>query len=190
MTPLFEAELEYVTDMAPVVPAESREGDYIGSGTGRVRGTLKGSARGSMFAADCAYLLVKAGVDPAYIGVVRDTLVPNGDLWAGLTICGEMTFGVLLAVGLLTPIASVGSMWQSLNYILVKGAFVHGAYVDKTFFMVAAVLFLTAAGRHYGIDTSLSKVVPTRIGEWFMGLPAAADEGERQREQQPTPAPA
>jgi hypothetical protein len=64
MIPLFEAELEYVTDMAPVVGAETHEGDFIGSGTGRVAGTLNGSIRWSMFAAECAYLLVKAGVDP------------------------------------------------------------------------------------------------------------------------------
>jgi len=64
VTPLFDIELEYVTDMAPVVPVEDRQGDYIGSGTGRLTGRLHGGMRWSMFAADCAYLLVQAGVDP------------------------------------------------------------------------------------------------------------------------------
>ena len=126
--------------------------------------------------------------DPAYIGFVKDTLVPNGDLWAGLTISGEMTFGVLLAVGLLTPIAAVGSMWHSLNYILVKGAFVHGAYTDKTFFMVAAVLFATAAGLSYGIDASLSKVVPARLAEWLLGARPAHDDREPLRQPSVLPA--
>src|SRR5262245_27566610 len=50
--------------MAAVVRAEDREGTLIGSGTGRVAGPISGAVRWSMFAADCAYLLVRAGVDP------------------------------------------------------------------------------------------------------------------------------
>src|SRR5258708_6020791 len=64
MTPLFEAALEYVTDMTAVLPADGREGEYIGSGTARLTGCVQGTMLWSMFAADCAYLLVQAGVDP------------------------------------------------------------------------------------------------------------------------------
>ncbi len=64
MTPLFEAGLEYETDMAPVVAAAGHDGDYIGSGTATLTGRVHGTQRWSMFAADCAYLLVQAGVDP------------------------------------------------------------------------------------------------------------------------------
>lgn len=65
MQQLFDAELEYVNDLAAVVPPEDREGEYIGSGRGRIMGErIRGAIRWSMFAADCAYLLVRAGVDP------------------------------------------------------------------------------------------------------------------------------
>jgi hypothetical protein len=65
MQHLFDADLEYVNEQAAEVPAENREGEYIGSGVGRVTGnTISGTIRWSMFAADCAYLLVRAGLQP------------------------------------------------------------------------------------------------------------------------------
>lgn len=65
MRHLFDAELEYVNDQAVEAPAEDREGEYIGSGIGRITGDrLGGTIRWSMFAAECAYLLVRAGVEP------------------------------------------------------------------------------------------------------------------------------
>lgn len=63
---LFDTELRYQPDMPVVVPAEGREGELIGSGDGAVTGEkLRGKIRWSMFSADCAYLLVKAGVTPS-----------------------------------------------------------------------------------------------------------------------------
>ena len=63
---LFDAELAYKSDMDVVVPDENREGDLIGSGEGTVTGAkIRGTIRWSMYSADCAYLLVKAGIQPA-----------------------------------------------------------------------------------------------------------------------------
>ncbi|HEX6513751.1 MAG TPA: hypothetical protein VF157_15715 [Chloroflexota bacterium] len=125
--------------------------------------------------------------DPAYVSFLRDAVTANGDLWAGLTLCGEMTFGILLAVGLVTPVAAVGSMWQSANYGLMKGFFVHGAYTDKVFFLLAALCFVTAAGLSYGLDASLRSVVPGWLAEILMGQPKHA--GEQARAAQPRLAP-
>ncbi len=62
---LFDVELAYKSDMDVVVPDENREGDLIGSGEGTVTGeNVKGTIRWSMYSADCAYLLVKAGIQP------------------------------------------------------------------------------------------------------------------------------
>ncbi len=62
---LFDAELRYKSDMDVVVPVEGREGELIGSGEGTVTGEkIRGTVRWSFFAANCAYLLVKAGVEP------------------------------------------------------------------------------------------------------------------------------
>ena len=126
--------------------------------------------------------------DPAYVGFLRDVIVPNGDMWAGLTLCGELTFGILLAVGLLTPVAAVGSMWQSANYTLMKGFLVHGAYSDKVFFLLAAFCFVTAAGLSYGLDASLRRVLPSWFSETFLGVPG--HEREPAGIVQPSPMPA
>jgi hypothetical protein len=51
--------------------------------------------------------------DPAYQGVLNAVVVPNPGLWAALTACGELVIGLLLALGLVTPLAAYLSMWQS-----------------------------------------------------------------------------
>jgi len=62
---LFDAELHYRKDIDPVVPTEGREGELIGSGDGTVTGkNVQGTILWSYFAANCAYLLVKAGIEP------------------------------------------------------------------------------------------------------------------------------
>jgi hypothetical protein len=65
LTTLFEARLQYQSDMEVVVPAETREGELVGSGDGTVTGdALSGKARWSMYAGNCAYVFVRAGVEP------------------------------------------------------------------------------------------------------------------------------
>ena len=54
---LFEARLQYQSDMEVVVSAETREGELVGSGNGSVSGDLlSGTARWSMYAGNCAYV--------------------------------------------------------------------------------------------------------------------------------------
>jgi len=58
---LFEAELRYTDDTTPVVPPDGRQ--LSGNGTGDVGGELlNGELRWSFYAADCAYLAVRAGL--------------------------------------------------------------------------------------------------------------------------------
>lgn len=65
LRPLFEASLQYQSDMEVVVSAETREGELIGSGDGCVTGDqLSGNVRWSMYAGNCAYVFVRAGVEP------------------------------------------------------------------------------------------------------------------------------
>jgi hypothetical protein len=161
------------------------QGAWLPGGGGFLNLAKNAAARGS--GAQGAQPLAWFG-DPAYVGFLRDVVVPNGDVWAGLTLCGEMTFGILLAVGLLTPVASVGSLWQSANYILMKGLLVHGAYTDKVFFLLAAFCFVTAAGLNYGLDASLRRSVGGWFSETFMGVPGRPSGPLRVP--QPSPAPA
>src|SRR5258706_16135200 len=65
LKPLFEARLQYQSDMEAVVWAETREGELVGRGDGRVSGDLlSGTARWSLYARKCAYVFVRAGVEP------------------------------------------------------------------------------------------------------------------------------
>ena len=65
LTSLFEARLQYRSDMEVVVAAENREGELVGSGDGSVSGDLlSGTVRWSMYAGNCAYVFVRAGILP------------------------------------------------------------------------------------------------------------------------------
>lgn len=115
-------------------------------------------------------------LDSAYQGFLRGAVVPGADTWAALTICGEMTFGLLLALGLCVPVASLGAMWLHANYMLMKGFVAHGAYTDKVFFLAEAFSLITAAGLVYGLDASLRHHVPAAVATTLMGAPALEDE--------------
>jgi hypothetical protein len=61
----FDADLQYRSDVEPVVPAEGREGVLIGTGDGKVIGEqVNGTMRWSMYSGNCAYVFVQAGVEP------------------------------------------------------------------------------------------------------------------------------
>lgn len=109
-------------------------------------------------------------LDPLYQGFLRGAVTPNADAWAGVTACGELAFGLMLALGFLTPVAAWLSLWQSSNYILMKGFLSHGAYTDKVFFIADLAVMLTGAGLVYGLDASLQHHVPAWFAKWFMGL--------------------
>ena len=65
LKPLFEARLQYQPDMEAVVSAGTQEGELVGIGDGRVSGDLlSGKARWSMYAGNCAYIFVRAGIVP------------------------------------------------------------------------------------------------------------------------------
>jgi uncharacterized membrane protein YphA (DoxX/SURF4 family) len=111
--------------------------------------------------------------DDLYGAFLRDVVVPNVDVWAGLTVCGELLFGTLLAIGLFTPVAALGAMWLHLNYMNMKSFLSHGAYTDKVFFVGEAFSLVTAAGLVYGLDASLRRLAPPLVAQWLMGASGA-----------------
>jgi uncharacterized membrane protein YphA (DoxX/SURF4 family) len=108
-------------------------------------------------------------LDPAYQSFLANVVVPGGGTWAGLTAGGELVFGVMLALGLLTPVGAIGAMWLNGNYMLMKGFVAHSAYTDKTFFAVELFCLLAAAGLAYGVDASLRRLVPPALASLFGG---------------------
>lgn len=116
-------------------------------------------------------------IDPAYHSFLQSTVIPHPSAWAGLFLGGEVTFGLLVAVGLFTQIAAWGAMWLSANIILEKSFITHGSYVDKTYFLLEVVALATASGRAYGLDAALERHLPPRLAGALSGAtgPAAAD---------------
>jgi uncharacterized membrane protein YphA (DoxX/SURF4 family) len=108
-------------------------------------------------------------LDSLYQTFLRGALVPNPDGWAGLTACGELTFGLMIALGVFTPVAVWLSLWQSTNYMLMKGFLSHGGYTDKVFFIADLTVMLTSAGLIYGLDAALQHHVPAWFAKWLLG---------------------
>ena len=80
LEPLFQAVMQYrsVSETDAVVPAEGREGAYIGSGDGTVKGDrIRGTIRWSLWSGNCLYPLVRKGQTiPA--GLHLCTMNPGG----------------------------------------------------------------------------------------------------------------
>jgi uncharacterized membrane protein YphA (DoxX/SURF4 family) len=115
-------------------------------------------------------------LDPPYQAFLSSTAKANPDVWASLTLCGELTWGLFLAIGLFTPVAAIGSLWQSANYVLMKSFVSHGAYTDKVFFAADLFSLVANAGQAYGLDASLKHHVPGWVATTLMGVPPGEDE--------------
>jgi uncharacterized membrane protein YphA (DoxX/SURF4 family) len=118
-------------------------------------------------------------LDPAYQAFLANVVVPGGGTWAGLTAGGELVFGVMVALGLLTPVGAIGAMWLNANYMLMKGFVAHSAYTDKTFFAVELFCLLAAAGCAYGVDASLRRLAPRVMATLLTGRREVRESDER-----------
>jgi uncharacterized membrane protein YphA (DoxX/SURF4 family) len=95
-------------------------------------------------------------------------------------VSGELIFGLLLALGLFTPIAAWGTMWLSANIIIEKSFASHGAYVDKTYFVVELFCLLSRSGLAYGLDAALARYVPAAVSSALVGtMPDEFPRGAR-----------
>lgn len=103
----------------------------------------------------------------AFLGGV---VVGRPDTWGGLFVSGELIFGLLLALGLFTPIAAWGTMWLSANIIMEKSFISHGAYSDKTYFAVELFCLISRSGLAYGLDAALAPYLPVGISSTLVGV--------------------
>jgi hypothetical protein len=98
-----------------------------------------------------------------YNAFLSGVVVGRPDTWAGMFVSGELIFGLLLALGLFTPIAAWGTMWLSANIIMEKSFISHGAYVDKTYFLVQLFVLISRSGLAYGLDAALLPYMPAAL---------------------------
>jgi uncharacterized membrane protein YphA (DoxX/SURF4 family) len=104
-----------------------------------------------------------------YTAFLSGVVIGRPDTWAGLFVSGELMFGLLLALGLFTPIAAWGTMWLSANIIMEKSFISHGAYVDKTYFVVELFCLISRSGLAYGLDAALLPYVPKALSSALIG---------------------
>jgi uncharacterized membrane protein YphA (DoxX/SURF4 family) len=124
-------------------------------------------------------------LDGPYNAFLSGVVVGRPDTWAGLFVSGELIFGLLLALGLFTPSAAWGTMWLSANIIMEKSFISHGAYVDKTYFVIELFCLLSRSGLAYGLDAALVPYLPAALSSTLGGaLPDELPSG-RVRSRQP-----
>lgn len=96
-----------------------------------------------------------------YKPFLESFVLTNPDLFNILIPYGELLAGIGLIIGLFTPLAAVGVMLMTLNFMLLKGAwFWQASSNDAAFFFIALALLLGAAGRMMGVDQMLAQKSP------------------------------
>ena len=134
LKPLFEARLQYQSDMEVVVSAETREGELVGSGNGSVSGDLlSGTARWSMYAGNCAYVFVRAGLLPP----------------PGQHLCTVHPAGVI-------ETSDGAEVWFDAKGYGLRGADQSHPYL---WVLTMAVQFMTTDRRYQWLNTTLGVVV-------------------------------
>ena len=118
-------------------------------------------------------------LEAPYTAFLNGVVVGRPDTWAGLFVSGELVFGLLLALGLFTPIAAWGTMRLSANIILEKSFVSHGAYVDKTFFVVELFCLLTRSGLACGLDAALLPQLPASVTSTLVGAASTTRSGRQ-----------
>lgn len=98
---------------------------------------------------------------PFYQGFVRQVVVPNASLFAGMVAWGELLVGTTLILGLATRISAALACLLTVNYMLAKGAwFWTPSSNDAAYTAIAIALLIGAAGRTMGLDAVLAKRWP------------------------------
>ena len=86
---------------------------------------------------------------------------PGVDLWSKLIALGELALGISLIIGLLVRLSTFVGIVVVLNYHLTSGAlFTLGFFGNPWAILVISsllVLYLTRAGRKYGLDALFAK---------------------------------
>jgi uncharacterized membrane protein YphA (DoxX/SURF4 family) len=109
-------------------------------------------------------------LDGPYQAFLSGVVVGRPDTWGGLFVSAELVFGLLLALGLFTPVAAWGTMWLSANIIMEKSFISHGAYVDKTYFAVELFCLISRSGLAYGLDAALAPYLPAAVASTLVSV--------------------
>jgi len=87
-----------------------------------------------------------------YARFLESFVLPNVDLFAKLVTLAEWTAAGALVLGLFTRAGALLAMWLMVNFMLMRGPSDVSASIDRLFFLVCLVCFVTSAGRVLGLD--------------------------------------
>jgi len=97
-----------------------------------------------------------------YMAFVNNVILPIAPFFTKFQMVAEISMGIALLVGFLTPLTSIAAAFFIMNTFLASwGADWPWSYL--TILTIAGILFLTRAGRSVGVDAWLVK----RYGEKF-----------------------
>lgn len=98
-----------------------------------------------------------------YRDFLNGVVIPNSELWANLTMFGELAIGVLLVLGLLTNIGAVTAFFLNVNFWLAAGQ--SGSTFAVNILMAgAAVAFVVSPGAKYlSLDRFLAERVLRKV---------------------------
>jgi thiosulfate dehydrogenase [quinone] large subunit len=95
-----------------------------------------------------------------YKPFLTDVVIAHHQLFAGLIAWGMTLAGLALLLGLLTRPAALGGIFLTLNFFLAKGGGSPATTSDQAFIAGLLVVFLTQAGRSFGLDRWLARRYP------------------------------
>jgi thiosulfate dehydrogenase [quinone] large subunit len=105
--------------------------------------------------------VVRRGALPQYTDFIQQVVIPHATLFSYLVMTGEMFAAISLLAGTVTRLGALVAMSLFLNYMLAKGRmFWSPDSQDAAVFFIALVVFLSRAGRVWGIDSLLAKRWP------------------------------
>lgn len=86
--------------------------------------------------------------------------IPHHQLLAHLVTWGMILAGLGLLFGFLTRSAALGGIFMTANFFLAKGGGTPATTSDQAFMAGLLVVFLTRAGRSFGLDRWLARRYP------------------------------
>jgi uncharacterized membrane protein YphA (DoxX/SURF4 family) len=96
-----------------------------------------------------------------YIDFIQGVVVPHAALFSYLVMAGELAASLSLLTGTATRVGAGIAMLLFLNFMLSKGRiFWSPDSQDAAVFCIALVVFLSRAGRVWGVDAILARRWP------------------------------
>ncbi len=102
-----------------------------------------------------------AGAFPWYQSFLHGVVIPNAGLFGNLVVWGELYVGLAMLLGITTRLAAVVAVFLLANYMSMKGTMPWSPVSnDAADIVLAIVVFVTAAGRTFGLDRALHERFP------------------------------